>query len=351
MNKINNSIQFQFWLRQIAEEIPDFIENLSIRENLNFCPKGSLKGSKLFSHVFASKILYMLGKLNESYRKILVKNILEFRKPNTMIYQNLSLTSDYIPFYFKNFFSLGHNLKIIRLAETRQAFASLLNCGHDINYNFFFASNISEIKNFLNQLNINDPWGFFSHISHLIFFINYSKNIDSNEKKKLIYEIYFYSKSFFCDFDLDELKKKFDNRVLINSFMKLTMALDVVYFDLKLNKKKIIDLALQDFRYRHACDLLNTIKVINFFHNAKYRHEEVKSKLLNYANIFNEHYNKKFKGFSFFYNKSQNIIYNKKVSCGYNEPDLHGTVLYLWGLALIENTICDSEFVLKKLTT
>ena len=44
-------------------------------------------------------------------------------------------------------------------------------------------------------------------------------------------------------------------------------------------------------------------------------------------------------GFSYFRNKSQTHYYGSKISNGLNEPDLHGTLLLVWAIALISDII------------
>jgi len=337
------------WLRQISNEIPEFINQLNDDGNLKFCKKGSLKGAELFSYVFLVKILFMLKKLDNKNKIFLAENILRHKKKNGMIFQNLSFFNDNKIFYLRNMFNLRHNLKIIKLAETRQSISALIQCDYKHDYGFFFPYESIKINKFLFELDKKDPWGYFSHVSHLVFFIKNSNIISSKEKKNLIVKIFENLRKKFYNLDINYLKKFYSNQEIINLLMKLSMALETCELNLNLNNNAIIDLALEKFKYRHACDFLNNIKVINFFSDGKYKKEIIEKKFYEFITILQNHFNHEHKAFSFFVNKSQTVIYNKKVSVGYNEPDLHGTVLYLWSLSLIEDTLNKkSDKILKK---
>ena len=337
------------WLKQISNEIPKFISDLNKNENLKFCKNGSLHGAQLFSYVFLTKILFMLKKLDNKYKDYLTKNILKYEKENGMIFQDLSFFNDNKLFYIKNIFNLKHNLKIIKLAETRQSISALIQCDYNYEYGFFFPYKSKEIDKFLFELNKKDPWGYFSHVSHLVFFINKSNQISLKEKKELTIEILDKLKKKFNNLDIKYLKKNYPNQEIINALMKLSMTLESCELNLDLDNYEIIDLALNKFESRHACDFLNNIKVINFFSDGKYKMEKIEQKFFEFIKVLQNHFSLTHKGFSFFLNKSQTIIYNKKVSKGYDEPDLHGTVLYLWALSLIEDTLCKkSDKILQK---
>ena len=80
MKDIDNITNFNMWLRQISNEIPEFINQLNDDGNLKFCKKGSLKGNLAKICSFPSKnrigiLLYFLG----SQRRItILRENLEF---------------------------------------------------------------------------------------------------------------------------------------------------------------------------------------------------------------------------------------------------------------------------------
>ena len=51
--------------------------------------------------------------------------------------------------------------------------------------------------------------------------------------------------------------------------------------------------------------------------------------------IYKEHFYEEFGGFSFLQNKANTHYYKFKISKGKDEPDIHGTVLFLWGVSII----------------
>ena len=52
-------------------------------------------------------------------------------------------------------------------------------------------------------------------------------------------------------------------------------------------------------------------------------------------------------GFSFYHNKSQDKLYGTRISLGLNEADIHGTLMFTWGISLctsILNWSVNSKF-------
>ena len=65
-------------------------------------------------------------------------------------------------------------------------------------------------------------------------------------------------------------------------------------------------------------------------------------------NLYQQYYWKNEGGFSFFKDHSQVNFYVARVSMGDSEPDLHGTVMMLWGISLISGVLgWDSELQLR----
>ena len=53
------------------------------------------------------------------------------------------------------------------------------------------------------------------------------------------------------------------------------------------------------------------------------------------------HYHSEYGGFSYFKNKSQTHYYGVEISNGLNTPDIHGTTLLVWALAMIFKILGD----------
>ena len=53
-------------------------------------------------------------------------------------------------------------------------------------------------------------------------------------------------------------------------------------------------------------------------------------------------------GFSYFKNKSQIHYYGVKISKGFDEPDIHGTLLLLWAISMISDFRNENTFNILK---
>ena len=70
-----------------------------------------------------------------------------------------------------------------------------------------------------------------------------------------------------------------------------------------------------------------------------YRFDDIEKFLMNRLNLYKEYYHPEYGGFSFYKNQSNNVLYGKKLAESKNEPDIHGTIMFTWGLALIDKMI------------
>ncbi len=129
------------------------------------------------------------------------------------------------------------------------------------------------------------------------------------------------------------------------------MGFEVVNKFPNIEVKKLIDLCLKTINYNHACDYLNLLIV--FYHTTKhepeYRKEEINYFLIKMLKKFYKHYIPKYGGFSFLEGKANMYYYGVKYSRGLNEPDTHGSQLFIWGIALISHILDwenDCKFIL-----
>ena len=136
-------------------------------------------------------------------------------------------------------------------------------------------------------------------------------------------------------------------REKINGAMKIFTAIDLVdkWRSIKIkveptNAKKIIDNALNFSNDKDACDNFNITYVLckASRHIKDYRSREIDEYLENKLDEYKEFYYPKEGGFSFNKRKTGTRYYGAKVSRGLDEPDIHGTAMFIWGIA------CISEF-------
>ena len=299
--------------------------------------------------VFATKIRYMLGIINEADKKALGSHILSFQTSDgsfsdAWVEEKSLFMRRYLALRTLDF-SNWNNKKSIR-AETRQSFAALrcMNIIPPVQY-LSFPHTQKSISKYINSLNWSSPWSAGSHFGHLLFFLEMYKEQNLSEIDQV---------SCMIDKAISEVNNKYllsdgtwgDNKDIevherINGSMKMMIALDSVDCITNIpNPKGLIDLCLSVVDGRHACDYFNIICVLYYCCRlVDYRNEECQSYALKTLSSYEEYYWPNLGGFSFFINKSQTDYYDAKVSEGLPEPDIHGTVMFLWGIVLISDIL------------
>jgi len=351
------------WLYSLKEKVPNFLNEMKGKRNPGFF-RYSLSGDVcdedvkwgLGNTVFAIKIYYTLDVLKdlpEEEKLAMADFIKNFQKEDGTIYDPLIKKRAFLKeklsaiknLSFSNFF----HQQTIR-AETRQAISALklLSDRPTVHYEKFPKTK-KGVESYLDNLNWENLWGAGSHFSHLIFFL---KNSDLEIKEELID----------CAVDwINKLQSAEDgcwylcNSTLqqkINGAMKVITGLKVAE---KLNFKhpeRLIDLCLKAKNDEHACDNFNIIYVLHYASKAaenNYRLEEIKEFALNRLQIYNGYYFPEIGGFSFLQNKANVYYYGAKITKGLNEPDIHGTCMFLWGISIIAQVLgIDKELEFKE---
>jgi len=337
------------WIFGIKEKTLEFLKKLKgekIPGFFHYSLSGDLYDENikwgLGNTVFAVKIYYTLNLLDQlslEERKAMADFIKSFQKEDGTIYDPLvrrkatlrNLLSSLKNFDFSNI--LGQQTII---AETRQAISALKLLG-DEPHVFYqkFPKTEREIEKYLSKLNWRKPWGAGSHFSHLIFFL---KNSDLEDKEALI------------DFAINWVNKLQNPKdgswyrgdpslqQKINGAMKVITALKVAERMSFKYPEKLIDLCLSAKNDEHACDNFNIIYVLHYANKAiknNYRFEEIKEVAKKRLEIYKSYYFPEIGGFSFLPKKASQIYYGAKITKGLNEPDIHGTCMFLWGVSII----------------
>ena len=345
------------WIFGLKQKIPGFLKKMKGQKIPGFFHY-SLTGDLYSEHVrwglgntvFAVKIYYMLGLLNnltDEEKKEIGNFIKSFQRRNGNFYDPLvkKLT------FWKDKLSALKNLDFNNFlhkqtikAETRQAISalSLLQEKPNIPYTDFPKTK-KEIDEYLSKLNWEKPWGAGSHFSHLIFFL---KNGDLVDKENLIdYAINWINKLQHPENGVwyignPGLQQK------INGAMKIITGLKVAE---KVNFKcpeKLIDLCLLTKNDRHACDNFNIVYVLKYANELtrfSYKYKEIKEFALQRLAIYKQYYYSEIGGFSFLPKKANIYYYGAKITKGLNEPDIHGTVMFLWGISIISQILGFNE--------
>ncbi len=347
------------WLDHLKEDTAVFLNNMG---NEDFSHFGYSYSGDLFyppedhwglaNTVFAVKILYItrllpdipLYKKENLYRKIVA---FEHREG---IYDPL-ITKLSSTDKLKKLVGRLDRKKIdyyqeITRAETRQSFAALylLNKQPAKPY-LLIPYSKKGIDKYLSELNWKTPWAAGSHFSHLLFFLKMNAllfDYETNLSQTLInYAVDWISGlqskedgSWYQGDDVSLTQK-------INGAMKILTGFHAAHIYEFSHAKRLIDMALLGINDAEACSNFNIVYVLYACHKLfpDYRSDEITSFLINRVGLYKTFFHEHLKGFSFHRNKANEFFYGKRISKGKNEPDIHGTIMFIWGLCLIDEIL------------
>lgn len=342
------------WLKTLKPSVLQFLNKLKSKKTPGFYHY-SLLGDLydenyhwgLGNAVFASKVYYMLNCLSQREKINLANFIKSFQHNNSYIFDPLiyKLTlSDRIKQSILAFDLTKLSSKQTKRAETRQAFAALACLNQKPNEPFLDVPYTKfETRQYLERLNWDRPWDAGSHFSHLLFFWEYNKRFfnykvqDSNILKKYALD---WISSLQSPTNGSWYQGSPSNTEKINGAMKMLTGFAAANIHSFNHPDKLIDLCLKSASDRQACDNFNIIYVLYCCSKkANHRRKEIKDFCLKRLNIYRQYYFPKIGGFSFYKNKANDVYYGAIISKGLNEPDIHGTVMFLWGIALISRIL------------
>ncbi|RJR44258.1 MAG: hypothetical protein C4567_04570 [Deltaproteobacteria bacterium] len=339
------------WIESLRKNIDNFLQKMSddyVPGYYCYSLTGDYFSSKthwgLGNSVFAAKILYMLDTLTDQKREDIFKFIVSFQDAEGYISDPLIAKAS--RFYrwkyalrtmdFSNFFN-----EQTRRAETRQAFAALRSLGRKPKYLYrHIPYSPPAIRKYVNSLDWTNPWGAASHVSHLVFFLHNNRilfKIHEKETDKLIDYVFEVANhyrqndgSWYAPGEIISMTHR------INAAMKMMIAYGAAERNDFSHPEKLIDMCLSTINKGDACNNFNIICVLyNCSNKTNYRIYEVRKYCRDQLDIYRNHYWLQHGGFSFYERNANNYYYGGKISEGLQEPDIHATVLFLWGIVLI----------------
>jgi hypothetical protein len=340
------------WLFSLKEQVLEFLDHQKSQNRAGYYQysySGDIYNDEskwnIGSSVYALKIYYTLGvKKNQDIINT-IDYIKSFTHSNGEIYDDFIFKKSFI----RNFASSvknGYwdnltNKRYIR-AETRQAYSSLMLYDEvPEKVSFDFPRTKNDIADYLSSMDWSEPWGAGSHFSHLMFFYRLSmltKTLDTKEYEELVsYSIDWVNKLRNIK-DGGWYKGKQSDRIVVNGAMKIITGLIAVDKSDFEYGKELVDTCLRSTNDEHACDNFNIIFVLNYASkllNREYRQSEIEQFALNRLQKYKAHYKSRQGGFSFYPNYSNKRYYSAKITKGLNEADIHGTVLFLWGVSIV----------------
>jgi hypothetical protein len=345
------------WLSELKTALPAFLDHQCDKTTpgyFSYSLSGDLFETKLDSNlagsIFALKLYYMLGEQGKKNTQPIIDRILSFQDQNGMfrdpyVYRKRFLRtvlSDMKRGRFVDF----KNKQYVH-AETRQVYSALLL--YDVlpkHISLKIPTMPDEIKKFLKKLDWSLPWGAGSHFSHLLFFLSLLHRVGQLDNQN-----FSNARQTATDF-VSSLQHETDgawyrghpsHRQKINGAMKVITGF--VVDDLPFPyPEKLIDLCLiqPPHESADACDQINQVLVLhhaNKFCKYSYRRDEIKRFCFETLQAWREYYYPELGGFSFHKHQANDRYYGAKVSRGLDEPDIHGTTMFIWGLTMIRHLI------------
>lgn len=343
------------WYDDVPDKIHMFVNNMQssmvpgyYRYSYSGDHYDENSGWGLGNTVFAAKIHYMLGTLTDKHCREIGSFINSFQDDDGYIYdpvvQRLSrfarIAGALKRFDFNNVFNEQN-----KRAETRQAFAALrcIAISPKVPFRYVPGSKY-EVDAYIEKLDWSQPWGAGSHVSHLLFFLrtnydmfgcnreNWSELVDHVIKNVTMYRQADGS-WYLTGTALPAYQK-------VNAAMKILTGFEAAGIQVIENPEALIDLCLSSINDGHACNNFNIIYVLyRCSMVSKHRNDEVRRFCQERLNIYRKHYWPEYGGFSFYERNANSTYYSACVSKGLSEPDIHGTVMFLWGITLISKML------------
>lgn len=234
-----------------------------------------------------------------------------------------------------------HSYRMLRMnskiARERQMIASCIN--------FFGQNNLIKTKsrdNFIltknhiyRGLSTRDFWGTCSQINHFLFFLHHSEYSEDRIRDEIDF-----AKQEMCTLlkpTITENVQEYGFNNLVGGLMKLLMG----FSQFGCQKWVIDDIGIDEL-YKHfekgddACNEFNFFYVLTYRTNYRNRYSGFIEKLSN--NWKENYYYDSFGMFSFNPKRSLRSIHGIPVNRGFDLPDLHGSAMFWWALAILDDT-------------
>ena len=355
----NRGIEEIQWLDNLKESCWGFLNDI---ENEDFSYFKYSYSGDLFTNtnnwglansVYATKILYiskLLDRLTHQQKENIYQKIKVFFQKNGYIYDPV-LTQFSLKNQVKRVLGKMSSRAIqyqeeVRRAETRQSFAALYLIGKRPHQPFLgIPYSEASIDQYLSQLNWSTPWAAGSHFSHLLFFLRMNAELfgyqEAVSSKLIQYAVQWINNiqnkqdgAWYVGTDVSLPQK-------INGAMKILTGLHAANIDKFNYANQLVDTALSGVNDSEACSNFNIVYVLYACHKVvpNYRKTEIVEFLLKRIELYRQFYYPNYGGFSFHRNKANDKLYGKVITAGKDEPDIHGTVMFVWGLSLINQMI------------
>lgn len=352
--------------KELPEGVLGYTKSLRKKDLFQFLPtqKGLTRyGTTLelgFS-CYALKIYYMTGAINNFETQEIedwVNFINSFQKITKSFNNGFYFDPVYINYYEKRFSkeSLTSTAKLflnkvshkdfdskkIKLfkginAETKQAIATLKEVGYDSKYEFKIEyGNDNNLTSYLSTLDWSKPWSAGGQFSSYCL---YSTN--NHELKKYLYD--FVTKLSDPNTGSYFSKTPIHQREIINGAMKVISGLD--WLDEEIHyPKNLINFCLNNRPILEGCDIVDYVYVLyKCSKQTDYKKDKINQLFKELLSEMLKLFNLRDNSFSYFFNKSQTHYYGVKITKGFNTADLHGSLLSLWAVLMMLDSLEEKD--------
>ena len=333
------------WIAEVSERLPGFLVGMQGAGRPGFHRyswSGDLYPERvhwgLGNTVFAAKCWHTIGDrgLDADQRRAMAGFIRGFKRRDGQITDRLLhawlLPQDALRLARR---AGGESARTqMQRAETRQAYSALRLLGEPAETPIpDAATGPGGVEAYIDGLDWNKPWSAGSHFSHLLFFLAGSGHPQRDElTDRAVARVQALQRP-----DGSWYVGEAPLAQRINGAMKVLTALrlaDRLSFD---NSRALIDTCLAATHDAQACDNFNVVYVLNYAGKLAdgYRREEIERFCIDRLAVYRRHYHRERGGFSFWPGAAGTHYYGARVSRGRDEPDVHGTSLFMWGLSII----------------
>ena len=346
------------WLNNIKQDVFSFVNEMAENDYsyVRYSYSGDIFSSAnnwgLANSVYAIKSLYIIDALKDltaDQKNNLEKTILSFTKEAGYIYDPL-ISKPSLKAFIKSFITPARrhlyntHTENTRRGETKQAFAVLHNLNSKPKQPFEnLPKNSDETIAYLANYNWSTPWHSCAHFAILMFFLQYNDEFwNRNDNKELIKTaVDFMNKMQSSEDGCWYKGKSVPLYEKVNGAMKYLTGIHAANIYEFNYPEKLVDTALTAVNDEHACNNFNVTYCLYAANKIipDYRKNEVSDFLLSRLDIYKEFYYPELGGFSFHKGKANDLLYGAKISKGLKEPDIHGTSLFMFGIALIDKVL------------
>ena len=344
--------QTQLWVSEVHDGVTDFVAGMRSRSDRGFFRhtwSSDVRRDErwgLINAVFAARVLHMCGGVKAEHRRSIGEFITSFQRRDGGFCDPWLLRRTRRGRWRRGLRGLDlTELRGTRLvtAETRSALTALRHLETPVpnRYQRFEAMSPESVRDYVNDLDWRQPWAAGSHFSAMVVFLCYpyaDSNEDERARREVLVDAAFEALAQYRRAEgywLDPAASEVSEGEKVNGCMKVLLAYEWANRELDA-PERIIDLCLTVLNADDACHNLDLVYALEACgRHTDHRRDEVADFLITRLGLLQRFWHADLGGFSFYPQQCVTHYYGAQYAEPANEPDLHGTWLYSFAVALI----------------